>query len=215
MSQRKITIMSLSVILLFGCVAKVLAQGGKQPEDPHAKERKALEDDIKELDSKIVEKCTSLKDTIISADATSSEFAYDHNEVDTYFDRDCPTGKLIWTAERKASQDDLEQANYKLTVEASAAHQLGNSRPLSDGFVQLISETASIKVDDGQGNSKQQVKWGIDLREDEFAQKFVLNLKDLAAALKKKIDTAKKLAALPAPPAPETPPARKKRKKRS
>jgi hypothetical protein len=213
MSHRKIATMSLSGILVLAFVADVMAQGGKQPEDPHANDRKIQQAIIDDVTPKIVKNCASLKDTIISANATPAEFAYDDNQADPNFDSYCQSGRLDWIAKRVFSPTDLEKRNYTVTVTASAADQLGNSRALPDGVVLLISETASIRVDDGTGHASQQVKWNLDLKEEEYAQKFVLGLKDLSANLKKKTDAQASLAALPAPPAPPAPPAQKRRRR--
>jgi len=71
-----------------------------------------------------------------------------------------------------------------------------------------------MNVRPGANPSSKQVKWGLDLKEEEYAQRFVLALKELSANLKKKIDAETALRDLPAAPAPPDQPTRKERGKR-
>lgn len=212
MRKRTTTLKRLSVVLFLVCFgsqnfAGTLAQrkgaAGKasqqQQEQAAAKEKEAAEEklkkDLAETVKAIEKNCNSLKDTIVAANVYDVEYGYDDNRVSVSFLRYCTfDGELSWTAEQKFNNKaHKDWKAYENRVTAFAP-KLEASQAKENGVVDLISETATIEVEDLIANSSMvQVTWPLDLRDRKYAVKFVTVLKELAGNLKKRDELKEKV----------------------
>lgn len=154
---------------------------------------KQAKKDIEKVREQINQNCTSLEETMLTANAITDVLPYQMNTPRYNFNLYCVAdGTLIWTSKSVLDPKDSDQHEDETTVTAIAT-KLQASRIGDQELVELITDPASIQVY-YDGNTKTRPGWDLDLNRRKYATVFLSTLKDLGTNLKKREELEKTLA---------------------
>lgn len=172
--------------------AATISQAQEVPIKVREEKISKLKEDLKKVLEQIDKNCTSLEETMRTANSSTDVLPYQTNTPRYNFNQYCTNdGTLRWTSTTVLDTNDPEK-NVDDTIVTGVATKLQASHMGDQELVELITDPASIDVT-YNGQTDTRPGWDLDLNGRKYATVFLSTLKELGPNLKKRDELAKNL----------------------